>query len=293
MRWCILFTVLALASPGGAAIRAQETGDPLARQRKAAHDNWALLEAGAGASHETEHLLMYAPKAMDRRLKEIGGNLEKSYALAVKALQVKKEEAWPGKLTVYLLPERDQLRSFVRRVESRRLEEEETGSHSGEADVPHAAASSPRSKGDLGIEHQAAAQVGAALLQRKAGAKVPLPDWIVLGFGRATAWRVAPADKAVLDDRRLVKALIGGKKRTAADVWDGTLETEEAGVLRASLAEFLAYGPGAAKFPALVTGFKPGENQESRTFAQALESSGLDAKVIEARWGPWALAGGK
>src|SRR5262249_47025343 len=165
--------------------------------------------------------------------------------------------------------------------------------HGGENGLAHAAASAPRAKSDLGLEHQAAAQVAAALLQHKAGAKVPLPDWLVLGFGRASAWRATPTDKAVLADRRLAKGLIAGKKRTAADVWDGTLEAEEAGVLRASLAEFLAYGPGAAKFPAIARGFKPGENQDSRTFLQALESAGLDPKAIEARWGPWAVAGGK
>ena len=63
--------------------------------------------------------------------------------------------------------------------------------------------------------------------------------------------------------------------------------------LRASLAEFLAYGQGAAKFPALIIGFKPGENQDSRTIQQALESAGLEAKAIEARWGAWALGGSK
>jgi len=293
MRRPILLALAAFAFLGGGSIQSQEKGDPLDRQRKAARDNWASLEAGAGASHETDHLLIQAPKTMERRLKEIGGNLEKSYGLAVKALQIDKEEAWPGKLTVYLIPQRDQLTTFVRRIESRRLEDDESGTHGGENGLPHAAASAPRVKGDLGMEHQAAAQVAAALLQHKAGAKVPLPDWLVLGFGRATAWRAAPNDKAVLDDRRLAKALIAGKKRTAADVWDGTLEAEEAGVLRASLAEFLAYGPGAAKFPAIARGFKPGENQDSRTFLQALESAGLDPKAIEARWGPWAVAGGK
>ncbi|HMF13746.1 MAG TPA: hypothetical protein VKE94_15615 [Gemmataceae bacterium] len=293
MRRPILLALAAFVCTCGGSIQSQEKADPLDRQRKAARDNWASLEAGAGASHETDHLLIQAPKTMDRRLKEIGGNLEKSYGLAVKALQIDKDQAWPGKLTVYLLPQREQLATFVRRVESRRLEDEESGSHGGEKDLPHAAASAARAKTDLALEHQAAAQVAAALLQRKAGDKVPLPDWLVLGFGRATAWRAAPADKSLLDERRLAKALIAGKKHAAADVWDGTLEAEEAGVLRASLGEFLAYGPGAAKFPAIARGFKPGENQDSRTFLQALESAGLDPKAIEARWGPWAVAGGK
>jgi hypothetical protein len=71
------------------------------------------------------------------------------------------------------------------------------------------------------------------------------------------------------------------------------VDSEESAVLRASLAEYLAYGPGAAKFPTLVVGFRPGENQESRTTEQAMESAGIDAKVVEARWGAWALGSGK
>jgi hypothetical protein len=102
-----------------------------------------------------------------------------------------------------------------------------------------------------------------------------------------------PADKAVASDRRLVKASIAAKKRTPADVWNNMVEAAEAGVLRGSLAEFLAYGPGAAKFPALVVGFRPGQNEESRTIEQALESAGLESKLIEARWGAWALGSGK
>lgn len=292
MRGCI--SVMVAAMVFGRAVQAQETGQGPAAQKKAARDNWALLEAGEPANLETEHLIVLAPKTMERRLKEIGTNVEKAYALAIKATQAKpKEELWPGKLTVYLLPEREQFATFVRRVEKRRLSEEEAGTQFVDGDLPHAAASAPRSKTDLGLDHQAAAQVSAALVQKKAGAKVIVPEWLVQGFGRATAWRAAPADKAVLNERRLAKALIAGKNRTAADVWGGALEAEEAGVLRASLAEFLAYGPGASKFPALLSGFKPGENQDSRTIEQALESANLDPKAIEARWGAWALGTGK
>jgi len=293
MTRCILPTLLSLVSFGAPTLEAQDAAEQLMAQKKMARDNWALLELGDPASHETEHLLILAPKSTERRLKDIAVNLERSHGVAAKALQLTQEESLPGKLTVYLLPERDQFTPFVRRVEKRRLEDNEAGSHIVDGDAPHAAASSPRSKGDPNLDHQAAVQVAAALLQHKAGAKVPVPEWLVLGFGRATAWRAMPADKAVLNERRLARTLIASKKRTAADVWDGTLEVEEAGVLRASLAEFLAYGPGAGKFPALLIGFKPEENQDNRTIAQALESAAIDPKVIEARWGPWALAIGK
>jgi hypothetical protein len=273
---------------------AEDPHDKVSAQEKAAQDTWAAINAGDSASLESDHLRILAPKTMERRLKEISGNLERSFTLAVRALQINaKEELWPGKLTVYLIPEREKYSTFIRRIEKRRLDEEESGSQFVDNEVPHAVAGPPRAKSDPSLESQAAIQVAAALLQKKAGPKVPLPEWLLAGFGRATVWRALPADKAVVSERRLAKASIAGKKRTPADVWNNMVETSEAGVLRASLMEFLAYGPGAAKFPALVVGFRPGENQESRTIEQALESAGLESKVIEARWGPWALGSGK
>jgi hypothetical protein len=295
MRYCTAALIGVGVVLAGFPVRAQDAAHKLAAQRKAAGDNWGMLEAGEAASHETEHLLLMAPKTMERRLKEIGASLEKSYALAVKAVQLKpKEELWQGKLTVYLLPERQQFTTFVRRIETRRLNEDESCTYAVASDVPHVSASGPRAKSDLSLEFQAAVQVAAALMQKKAGAQVPLPAWLVAGFGRATVWRAAPTDKTVVSDRRLSRAGVVGKKRTPSDVWgESTLEGEEASVVRASLAEFLAYGPGASKFTALLDGFKPGENMDSRTIEQALESAKIDAKAIEARWGPWVAAGSK
>jgi hypothetical protein len=295
MRWItvggltlVVLAICSARSPG------QESKDVLAQQRKAAKDNWALLEAGDAAISESTHLILLGPKSLERRLKEIGGNLEKSYSLALKQLQLDpKEELWSGKLTVYLLANREQFTSFIRRIEKRRLEDDEIGSHVIEGETPHAAASPPRTKQDLSLEMQAAAQVASALLRKKAGAKTPLPVWLTTGFGRATAWRTWPTDKGVAADRKLAQALVAGKNRSAADVWENMLEPEEAGVLRASMGEFIAYGPGAGKLAALLNGFKPEENQESRTTEQALESAGLDARTVGERWKVWVVRGGK
>jgi hypothetical protein len=37
-----------------------------------------------------------------------------------------------------------------------------------------------------------------------------------------------------------------------------------------------------------VVGFKPGENQDSRTTAQAMEAAGIKADIVESRWKAWA-----
>ena len=287
----IAVVIVAIAATG---VKGDEKADKLAEQKKTAQANWALLEAGDPAIHLTEHLLLVAPKAMDKKLKELGAKLEKGYALAVKALQIKpKDELWPGKLTVYLLADREQFTAFVRRVEKRRPDAGELGSHFVDSDMPRAAASPPAGKRDPSIDAQAAEQIASALLRQKAGAKVPLPEWLVSGFGRATVWRTTPADRTVAAERKLAQGLVAVKKRTAKDIWGGSLDADEAGQLRGSLADFFAYGPGASKFAAFLNGFKPEENQTSRTTEQALESANVKPETLEQRWHDWILRGGK
>ena len=59
--------------------------------------------------------------------------------------------------------------------------------------LPHVAAAPPKGRQDAKVETQAAEQIASALLARRAGSKVPIPTWVVAGFGRATSWRAAPA----------------------------------------------------------------------------------------------------
>ena len=268
----------------GLPVRAED--DPqAAAQKKAARDNWAALEFGEPVHHETPHLLLYASKPLEGKLKDVGAALEKHYATAEKALQLDpKKEKWPGKLTVYLFAERAEFTAYVRRVEKRRLDEEETSVHMVAGDFPRVAAGPPRSKQAVNLEMHAAEELAAALLQRKAGAKTPLPDWLLVGFGRATTWRVYPREKATTDARREAIALVINKKRTPQQVWGGGIEAEEAAVLRPMLADLLAYGPGSSRFPALVLGFRPAEGQERRSTEQALEAAGIKPDRLAQVW---------
>ena len=103
------------------AVFADEAADKVAAQKKAALENWEAV-GGVAAHVETAHLLVYAPKSYDKRLKDIGATLEKYYEQARKPLGYEKESPWPGKITVYLIPDRDDFAKFVRRVEKRRVE---------------------------------------------------------------------------------------------------------------------------------------------------------------------------
>lgn len=264
--------------------------DKAGEEKKKAEANWDAVGGGAAALHETKHFLLCAPEAMSKRLKDVGELMEKHHDKAKEALQFEmkeedKGEVLPGRVIVYLFGEREQFTAFVRRIEGRRLLPEETASFMAADDKLHIAVSPPRTRQGLPVEIQACEQVASLLLARRAGVRTPLPDWLVTGFGRATYYRVAPRDKAVIADRALAAKL--ARKRSANDIWDANSNADEADTLQGSLADYLAYGPGARAFPKFVAGFVPEENVPSKTTAQAFMAAGLKPEVVAKGWKAW------
>ncbi len=99
-------------------LRADDAANKTAARKKAAEAAWA--EAGAGDfSHlETTHLLIYAPKDWEKRLKDLGKSLEKHFDQAVGALGFdEKAGPLPVKATVFVFADRVHFGAFVRRVE--------------------------------------------------------------------------------------------------------------------------------------------------------------------------------
>ena len=91
--------------------------------------------------------------------------------------------------------------------------------------------------------------------------------------------------------RRLAARGAAGRGGRIADLW-GETKPANAGVLAASFAEYLAYGPGAANFLKLVSGFRPGENGEMPSVQQALEAAGWkDWNALDAAWRKWVATG--
>ena len=132
MRSFVAMTLAAgLLLPAG-HLRADEKDETLTAQRKLVGENWQKVGAGPSATHETAHFIVVAPKALEKRLKEIGVLLEKSFDTAHKVLFAPKELTWAGKLTVYLFAQPEQLDAFIRRVEKRRLRGAEKGSFSAD-----------------------------------------------------------------------------------------------------------------------------------------------------------------
>jgi hypothetical protein len=286
MRTVLGAAALLAALSGATAAQEDDRAKESAKQKKAGEAAWKSLEVGQAAFAETKNLLIFAPRAMQPRLKQVGALLEQYHDRAIKATGLDPKEGYPGKITVYLLGEREQLTAFARRVEKRRPMSGETGSYQALDERLHAAAFAAPRKPPIPVEARAGEMLAALILQRKAGRTTALPDWLVAGFGRATSYQVSPREKFVLEELRQGKAL--RKKREASAVWGGTLETEEAESLQGSLAEFMAYGPGRNKFARFVDGFKPGENMATKTTAQALEEAGLTPEKVARAWKNWA-----
>jgi hypothetical protein len=253
----------------------------IATQKKAAEAAYKAMEVGDAAHVETKHLLVYAPKAMEKRLEAVGKQLEKYHDTAAKTLSLDKE-AYPGKITVYLFAEKENLATFIRRVEKRRPMGVESGSYSAEDARLHIVAVPGAGKGAIPVELRAGEMVASLLLQRKAGARTELPDWLTAGFGRATSYRATTGQKFVAADRKQLRLLV--KKRNADDAWSGKLEGEEAELVQASVAEMVCYGLSTARLTKLLDGFKPGENIATKTIAQALEAANLTAEQLNRAW---------
>jgi hypothetical protein len=281
----VVGAVALLAVLSGVATAQEERAKQVLQQKKAGQAAWKSLEAGEAAFAETKDLLIFAPKAVQPRLKLIGALLEKYHDQAIKATGLDPKEGYPGKITIYLLSDKEQLTAFARRVEKRRPMAGETGSFQALDERLHAAAFAAVRKPPVPVEARAGEMLAALVLQRKAGRATALPDWLLTGFGRATSYQVSPREKFVVEDLKQSKAL--RKKREASAVWGGTLEAEEADALGASLAEFMAYGPGRKRFARFVDGFKPGENMATKTTPQALEEAGLTPEKVAKAWKNW------
>jgi hypothetical protein len=266
------------------SIRGVEMASQVAEQEAAARENWKkVTRTDKPPFVETDSLLVLG-KVPDRALKDIAALLEKQYALARTALDMEKEDPWPGKLTIYLFPDRRQFASFVRTVEKRRPDKDDTGSNLIKGDFPHVAAGPPAEEGESNVPFQAAEQLGAALIARKIGPGVP--EWVVAGFGRATFFRAGPPRDMSAERKRVAK-LLAYNKATAMNVYDGQVKAEEAPFLRGSLVDYLAYGPGRSRFAKFLEGYKPEEGVLAKTTADALKAVRIDPNVLNARWRAW------
>lgn len=160
-----------------------------AAQKKKAEYNWKrAFETGTPTLVETKYLLLYSKLPADK-LEPLAEQLHRQMALAARALEMQRNDLWKGKLAVYILPDREDFETFVRRTERRRVMGEERGSYLLDKEASQVAAGprdkeTPAAPTDLTVAEQAGAELAMALLEQKFGRAVPF--WVRQGFGRAT-----------------------------------------------------------------------------------------------------------
>jgi hypothetical protein len=274
--------VCAVAVIGNCQVRADDTSAAVGRQKATAEGHWSALRVPPPGRAESANFLVYGT-APEARLQALAAALEKQYAAAVKALQFEKDEKpWAGKMAVHVFADRTQQRSFIRQVEKRSPNDAEQGSHVVAGDAPHVAAAPGKGRDAPTADAEAGYQMAAALLAARAKV-VPLPEWLVVGFGRATAAQAANAPPGVR--KRVPREL--ARRFKAADAWNDALPAELRFAVGVGVADYLFYGNGVEKPAEFLQAFRPSDEQPTKTTADALAAVMLTPEQLETGYLRW------
>jgi hypothetical protein len=268
---------------------ADERSDAIAAQKSAAAAHLKKLDVANHTIQETDDLFVCGSVGMVKA-KALADQLQKHYAATVKALKFEgNERPWKGKLAIYVFLDKKVYASFVRTVEQRRPESEETGSSEVRSDEPHVAITAEPGARAGALEAEAARQVAAALLIRRAS-PAELPEWFKSAFARAVQMRTDP--KSAGGDRAKVHQLLARRMNPVkpSDGWMGSDEKEKP-IIAASVVEYLVFGPEATKFPMLLSGFRASEENVSPNMDTALKAAGMTSEGLDKAWRKWVQSG--
>lgn len=258
---------------------ARDTADA---QRKLAEEQWKeLLSDKSPAFLETEHFLLYGtvtPKVLD----DCGKTAEKALPIIRRTLRLDKKPAWKGKPVIFLLRERGEFGSIERNLAKRNPDREDRGSFFHLPQWSLVTVGPPATSKSLPYDLETVQYVAAAALTKEYGEN--LPEWLVSGYGRSIAYRIAP--KAFTEERQLAQRFLSGKH--LRDVLSGNLTREEGPVLNASLVDFLANGApqNPAMFQTILIAY--GLQLQNPTLEQAFTAVRLTPDGLDAGWRAWA-----
>jgi hypothetical protein len=286
--------LLATSILAGLESAAQDPAADAAKQKEAAAANMKKADLEKATVVESEHFIV-ASKLPTDKAKALGTMLDRIVPIARKGARFEpKEEAWKGKLTIYYLPEVRDFKGFIRNV----VVMQPNGLHYDlRSDTPYIVdpVEVPGKPSESSNFANTTTIVAGAFLKAR-GASANLPDWLVKGFGRITFLRSEGlGSKRYQTYKTQAKTLAGGgkagKPAAVSELW-GEGSPENADVLGASFVEYLAYGPGSENFLRLVYGFRPDENGNAPSVAQAFEAAGWkEIPALEKSWQKWATTG--
>jgi hypothetical protein len=250
-------------------------------RRKLAEEQWKdLLPDKSPAFLETDHFLLYG--TVDGKEVDACGKLaEKAIPIIKKTLRLEKDPAWRGKLVIYLFRERTEFATFERNVSKRNPDRDDRGGYYHFPEWSLVTVGPGATAKSLPDDLEVVQYVGAAALTKEYGAA--LPEWLVSGYGRSVAYRLAP--KAFAEERqRAVQYL---RSRTLHDLLSGGLAREEGPVLNASFVDFLANGLPQTQAP-LQTLLIAYGLRENGTIEQALAAVRVTPESLDLGWRSWA-----
>jgi hypothetical protein len=259
-------------------------------QKQFAIEAMKMADVKDGRVVETDRLVVATPLP-EPKAKALADSLEKTYAVASKALKFELADE-KAKLVVFTFTDLDQYRQFKRSVIKERPDDGETASHDVRRDDPYVAVSARRGEKNPNFEAVAAEEISRALLAKKGG-NARLPDWMKSGFARAVQMRTDP--KSVGGDRaavlRLAPRLAKGSKGfppVADKAWTGM--GKERDLVAASLMDFLTFGPGSEKLGTVMSALVPTAGVDEPTFAAALTGD-WSLEDLDRSWREWIHKG--
>jgi hypothetical protein len=267
----LILLVPALLALAPLIAHADDTDEALAKQKSAAAANWKKMEFAkdAGGLIETPNLLIYS-RQPEAKTKLLGASLEKVMAVALKALQYDAmDRPWPGKLAVYILPERGEFVEFMRKVIRKSPGESDISHGSVSGDVAQIVVGAPRA-GTSEPDESARLELAHLLLQRKLGGAEP-PEWLSQGFAKASNFRASnKTGKAAAPPAYQFK-----------DLWNENLPLPLKTRTATFFVDYLAYGPAADVFPAFVGALRPEEGGGMPSVKTVLEAIKMDQAGLE------------
>ncbi|HEV3383861.1 MAG TPA: hypothetical protein VG097_03550 [Gemmata sp.] len=290
----VVFIVFAagVASVGTYA-PAQDAKATVAKQKEAVVANLKKADLSKANIVETDNFFLVGVMP-EEKAKALGTLLEKVVPVARKGLHYEaKEETWKGKLAVYYLPETRDFKSLIRTTF---MMKPEGIYYDVRSDTPLVVdpveVSGKATEGEL--FSNTAMNVASAYLKAR-GSTANIPSWLLNGFGRVTALRSEGLNSTRYQSfKKQAKVVASGKGNppvAIADLWAEN-KPANADVLSASFVEYMAYGPGAENFIKLVYGFRPDENGNPTSVAQAFEAAGWkDTAALEKLWQKWVATG--
>jgi hypothetical protein len=216
----------------------------------------------------------------------IADELEQVYAKACKALKTEKDPGpWQGKLAVLIVHDAAKYPQTIRLAQRRRADEDEIGSHSTDATVPHVVVCATKTPGELGLGARACVQMASLLVDLKLKNKAP--NWLAEGFGRATTLYILGTN-ALAADRRKASAYLTKKARTLNDISGNDMPADELGVLRGSFVDYLAYSGRTAKFLPILEGLEDNGKGQPGNLDGALKLANTSREDLTKNWTSYA-----